>query len=151
MIHPRPSTTPAIPDPRTAPAAHSTAIETRPDHLAQCAGDVWLARSLALAEAAHLTHQARWLTPHEGPLNDGEEFAVPSVSHAGIAHKVVYHQHTYVCDCPAGSYGRPCKHAGSVLTWTWQYREATRPQSDQERRREEAREDFWQMVEAGQW
>lgn len=74
----------------------------------------WEARAIVLAEEHHLTGCAR----HIGETGTGARlWKVRSQSSADGFHVVTFWEQTrgIVCDCVAGSYGRPCSHAGAAL------------------------------------
>jgi|GEM_PF-5935044 len=133
MATPFPTRTPALADQQTqtltkeqlATSLHqsrSASVRIEPRHLEAAHGDIWQATALVLAEEAHLVYRATWLTQHDlsEPLgaHGVEQFHVPSVSRDWMRHTVTYDAttDTYRCDCEAGIWAKPCKHAGAVLS-----------------------------------
>jgi SWIM zinc finger len=75
----------------------------------------WAQRSLELAEVQHLTGTARLLA-------ENETHAIYAVRKSAVTGEYLIHTVRIAgevsrvsCDCVAGAYGRPCKHAGAVL------------------------------------
>lgn len=135
-------------------AASSTHVHVEPRHLEATAGDIWQAHALALAEQAHLAGTAQWTTAHapEEPLGS-EAFAVQSISQPWLTHTVLLDGETLTlhCDCAAGAWGKPCKHAGAVVSWLLKRAEAIRPRSAYEQLRERANDEFWMRLEGIWW
>jgi hypothetical protein len=143
------------PAPNLVPAKHRTqrpsktsktskAIEPSDDHLREADGDLFLARALALSEARHLRHRAVWHTQH--PLDEGwryrETFDVPSYSHPGETHRVVYCAETqgYACTCTANAgFKAPCSHIGATAYLVMTLAKAM-AQTEEQARREQLRE-----------
>lgn len=114
------------------------------------ATNTWRHRARELARERNLTHTARYevLT-----VDNRELFSVPTCSRYGSEHVVRHDRETgeLLCDCTAGSYQRPCAHAGAVLGWLDARAEAERPRRRSEIAAELARElawnDYWAQVE----
>ena|SRR5258706_14159392 len=82
----------------------------------------WEARALALAVAKHLIGTVR----RRGAGQFAEVFTVPSGDRRGEHDVWLSHGSDGFprCDCVAGSYRRPCGHAGAVLHADCQRRDA---------------------------
>jgi hypothetical protein len=86
--------------------------------------EAWDVRAQQLCDAANLKYTARYDGEHPAHA-DIEVYLVPSRDRSG-EHEVTFDQHTgrIRCDCIAGSYGRPCCHAGTVLYYLAQRAQA---------------------------
>lgn len=81
----------------------------------------WQARALELASAHHLSGTAR--LDHTG--KSGEVYRVPSHDRTRTYDVLTRHDGTIACPCKAGSFGRPCGHAGAVIYYRHQRAKAT--------------------------
>lgn len=84
--------------------ATAQAIQTRGE---------WNARAEVLAEQKGARGTARYL--HECADGRGHVWRVPSRSDTGSYDVVAWGDGRIECPCTAGTYGRPCCHAGAVL------------------------------------
>lgn len=50
------------------------------------------------------------------PIDDGTIWEVPSQHDPKVHYTVRRYGGVYTCDCPAGRYGKPCKHVAIVET-----------------------------------
>lgn len=107
------------------------------------------ARARALAERHHLINRTRY----HGARRGCHCFTAPSLTAPGNYHIVRYDPITDVwrCTCTAGSYGKACGHLGAAQLHWEQIQEATRPRTPEELHRDQAHDDFWQLVEDDQW
>lgn len=89
-------------------------------------GERWEARALALAWDRHLIGTPRYV----GKTDSGAHlWRVPSRTHDGCYLVTAWPRGSYTCCCTAGSYGRPCGHAGAVVRAELQ-RQAAMAQAD---------------------
>src|SRR5579859_2412863 len=71
----------------------------------------WNAHALEMADRRHVTGTARSI----GACEYGHVYRVPSRSSAGSYDVLTREDGRVECPCTAGSYGRPCVHAGAAL------------------------------------
>lgn len=85
----------------------------------------WEARAITLAAEKHLSGTAR----HIGENTAGGRLWKVRSQSSDSYHVVTFFPATrgIVCDCIAGSYGRPCAHAGAAILAEKQREEAMRP------------------------
>jgi hypothetical protein len=83
--------------------------------------EAWDARAQQLCDAAQLRYTSRLIAERAGV----EYFTVPSRDRSS-SHVVEYHMATghLAGDCIAGSYAKPCCHAGTVLYYLAQRAQA---------------------------
>jgi hypothetical protein len=55
-------------------------------------------------------------TPAITPIHDGSVWEVPSQHEPTVRYTVRRYGGVYACNCPAGMYGKPCKHVALVET-----------------------------------
>lgn len=88
----------------------------------------WNARAIVLATDSHADGTAR----HVGENAHGAQlYRIPSSSHDGVYLVSVWPLGDVLCCCTAGSYERPCKHAGAALLAERQRQEAMRTRQDE--------------------
>lgn len=122
--------------------AAPTTQATQPDHRQrqqshQQQDEAWEAHAVALAHKRRLPAcAAHWLTAHAmetmADLHPIERWSVPSARRPGRVYVVTYNREAFTlrCQCPAGSFGHPCAHAGAVCLFlddlAWQLSEEGR-------------------------
>ena len=84
--------------------------------------DEWQARAITLAADAHASGTARHIGTNE---HGAQLYRVPSSSHDGVYLVSVWPHGAALCCCTAGSYERPCKHAGAAILAERARQEAT--------------------------